>query len=192
MASWFMFGERSKENRTDARTALVTHRWYDPAIVVGKEKNNVFVSYRGFVTKVAPECLRKASVAEQMSWDISTKEKALFEKAFDGEVLSWEEPTLDESGGSLDKEMSDMAAEPSTLEGEGSPPVIDDDDGSPVSEAPIDEDDEGERHVEEPDPVPEESREIERDQLRRRRLTTKQSGKLGRVPELSPEEKEEN
>ena len=32
--------------------------------VVGKKKNNVFVSYRGRVTKVAPECLRKASVAE--------------------------------------------------------------------------------------------------------------------------------
>ena len=32
-----------KKNRTDARTALVTHRWYVPAIVVGKEKNNVFV-----------------------------------------------------------------------------------------------------------------------------------------------------
>ena len=54
-----------KKNRTDTRTALVTHRWYGPAIVVGKEKNNVFVSYRGRVTKVAPECLRKASVAEQ-------------------------------------------------------------------------------------------------------------------------------
>ena len=61
-----------KKNQTDARTALVTHRWYGPAIVVGKEKNNVFVSYRGRVTKVAPECLRKASVAEQMSSDITT------------------------------------------------------------------------------------------------------------------------
>ena len=50
---------RVKKNRTDARTALVTHRWYGPAIVVGKEKNSVFVSYRGRVTKVAPECLRK-------------------------------------------------------------------------------------------------------------------------------------
>ena len=39
---------------------------------------------------------------------------------------------LDESGGSLDTEMPDMAAEPLTL-------VIDDD-GSPVSETPIDED----------------------------------------------------
>ena len=49
------------------------------------------------VTKVAPECLRKASVAEQMNWDISTKEKALFEMALDKENLSWEE-LLDESG----------------------------------------------------------------------------------------------
>ena len=79
----FVVWRKVKKNRTDARTALVTHRWYGPAIVVGKEKNNVFVSYRGRVTKVAPECLRKASVAEQMSWDITTKEKALFETALD-------------------------------------------------------------------------------------------------------------
>ena len=90
--------------------------------------------------------------------------------------------------------MPDMAAEPPTLEGEDSPPVIDDDDGSPfLSEAPIDKDEdpnEGKRQVEEPDLVTEEPREIESDQLRRR-LTTKQSRKLGRVPELSLEEKEE-
>ena len=79
---------KAKTNRTDARTALVTHRWYGPAIVVGKEKNSVFVSYRGRVTKVAPECLRKVSVVEQISWDITTKEKTLFEKALDGEDLS--------------------------------------------------------------------------------------------------------
>ena len=88
---------RVKKNRTDARTALVTHQWYGPAIVFGKEKNNVFVSYGGRVTKVAPECLRKASVAEQKSWDITTKEKALFETALDEENLLWEEPLLDES-----------------------------------------------------------------------------------------------
>ena len=71
--------------------------------------------------------------------------------------------------------------------------MIDDDDGSPVSEAAIDEDEnpnEGERQVEEPGLVTEESREIPSDQLRRR-LTTRQSRKSGRVPELSPEEKEE-
>ena len=79
---------KAKTNRTDARTALVTHRWYGPAIVVGKEKNSVFVSYRGRVTKVAPECLRTVSVVEQISWDITTKEKTLFEKALDGEDLS--------------------------------------------------------------------------------------------------------
>ena len=83
----------------------------------------MFVSYRG-------------RVAVQMGWDISTKETALFEKARDGEDLSWEEPMLDESGGSLDTEMPDMAAEPPNLEGEDSPPETDDDDGSPVSEAP--------------------------------------------------------
>ena len=59
------FGGRSRKNRTDARTALVAHRWYGAAIVVGRGKNNVFVSSRGRVTKVAPECVRKASVAEQ-------------------------------------------------------------------------------------------------------------------------------
>ena len=73
--------ESREKNSTDARTALVTHPWCGPGIVVvRKEKNNVFVSYRGRVTKVAPECLRKASVVEQMSWDITTKEKVLFEK----------------------------------------------------------------------------------------------------------------
>ena len=76
-----------KKNKTNARTALVTHRWYGPAIVLGREKNNVFVSYLGRVTKVAPECLRKASVAEQKSWDITTKEKALFETALEKENL---------------------------------------------------------------------------------------------------------
>ena len=45
-----------EKNRTNARTALFTHRWHGPATVVGKEKNSVFVSYRGRVTKVAPEC----------------------------------------------------------------------------------------------------------------------------------------
>ena len=38
-----------KKDRNDARTALVTHRWYGPSTVVGKEKHNVFVSCRGRV-----------------------------------------------------------------------------------------------------------------------------------------------
>ena len=67
--------------------------------MVGKEKNNVFESYRGCVTKVAPECLRKASVAEQVSWDVTTKEKTLSENALDD--LSWEEPLLDNLGNFL-------------------------------------------------------------------------------------------
>ena len=110
----------------------------------------------------------------------------MFEKALDGEDVSWEEPMLDESGGSLDAEMPDMAAEPPTLGGEDRPPVVEDDDGSLVLEAPIDEDEEpneGEGQAEAPDFMTEESREIECDQLRRR-LTTKPSRKLGRVPEL--------
>ena len=74
--------EASEKTRLTPRTALVTHQCYCPAIVVGKEKHK-FVSYRGRVTKVAPECLREASVAEQMSWHITTKEKTLFEHALD-------------------------------------------------------------------------------------------------------------
>ena len=35
--------------------------------VVRTEKNSVFVSHRGGVTKVTPEVLRKASVAAQMN-----------------------------------------------------------------------------------------------------------------------------
>ena len=81
-----MFGGNSRKN--DARTALVTHQCYGPAIVVGKEKHK-FVSYRGRVTKVASECFRKSSVAEQMSWHITTKEKTLFEHALDEENISW-------------------------------------------------------------------------------------------------------
>ena len=99
---------------------------------------------------------------------------------------------LDESGGSVDAEMPHLAAEPPTLEGEDSPPVFGGDDGSPVSEAPIDEDDdpkEGERQVEEPDRVTEEYREIQSDQFRRRR-NTKQSRMLGHVPERSPEKED--
>ena len=99
---------------------------------------------------------------------------------------------LDESGESIDVEMPDLAAEPPTHEGEESPPVFGDDDGSLVSEAPVDEDEdpnEGERHVEEPDRVTEEPREIQSDQLRRR-LNTKQLRKLERVPELSLDKEE--
>ena len=76
----FVWRKVQKKQKRRAGTALVTHRWHDPAIVVGNEKNNMFVSCRGRVTKVAPECLQKASVAEHMSWNIKTKEKALFER----------------------------------------------------------------------------------------------------------------
>ena len=105
---------RLERSKTDARTVRVTHWWCGRAIVVGKEKNHVFVSYRGRVTKVAPECLRMASVAEQMSWDISTKEKALFEKALDGKEISWEETMPDAYCGSVDTEMPGTAAQPPT------------------------------------------------------------------------------
>ena len=94
------------------------HRWHGPAIVVGKEKNNEFVSYRGRVTKDALECLRKGSVTEQMSWHITTKEKALFETALDKENLSWEEPLLDESGEFHESDTPDTMARPLNLDEE--------------------------------------------------------------------------
>ena len=78
----------------------------------------MFVSYRSRVTKVAPECLRKASVAEQMSWDITTKEKALIESALDKENFSWEERLLDDSGDFLDAEMPRTAVKSPNLEEE--------------------------------------------------------------------------
>ena len=53
-----------------------------------------------------------------MRWNVSRKKKALSEKVLDGEDFSWEEPMLDESAGSLETEMPDVAAEPATLEGE--------------------------------------------------------------------------
>ena len=49
--------------------------------MVGKERNNVFVSYRRRVTNVAPECLRNTGVAEQICWDITAAENSLFENA---------------------------------------------------------------------------------------------------------------
>ena len=93
----------------------------------------MFVTHGGRVTKVAPECLRKASVAEQERWDITTKEEALSESALDKENVSWEEPLLDESGEFLDTEMPDTAVEPPNLEEEVNSPVNDDDD-PPVSD----------------------------------------------------------
>ena len=67
---------KKKPNRSADCTCYQSVVW--SSIVVGKEKNNVFISYRDRVTKVAPECFRKASgVAEQITWDISTRKKAL-------------------------------------------------------------------------------------------------------------------
>ena len=86
MSSLVYVWRKVKKNRTDAGTALVTHQWYGTANVCGVEKNNVFVSYRGRVTKVARECLRKASVAEQMSWDLTTKETILSEYTLDEDL----------------------------------------------------------------------------------------------------------
>ena len=117
-----------KKNRTDAWRALVTHRWYGPAIVVGKENNHVIVSYLCRVTKVAPECFRNASFAEQMSWDITTMEKALFEMTLDKENLSWEEPLLDESGEVHEFETPHTMARPLNLSEEVNSPMNDDGD----------------------------------------------------------------
>ena len=133
--------------------------------MVGNEKNNVFVSYRGRVTQVAPECLRKANVAEQMSWDITTKEKTLFDNALEEEHLSWKQPMLDEPGEWIDAEMPDTVAEPPHLEGGINTPVNDDND-APVFEPPVAEDkdpNDEEQRLKVPDIVAEGSRDIERD-----------------------------
>ena len=163
-----------KKNGTDARTALVAHRWYGPPIVVAKEKDNVFVSCRGRVTKVAPECLRKASVAEQMSWDITTKEKALFETALGKENLSWEGPLFDESGEFHESETPDTMARLLILSEEVNSPMNDDGE-PPVAEK--DDHSEDKTQVEEPDLATEESRGVVREPLRlpQRRLRSKQS-----------------
>ena len=163
-------GRNVKKNRTVARTALVIHRRYGPAIVVGKEKNNVFVSYWVRVTKVAPECLRKASVAEQMSWDITTKEKAL----------------LNESSEFHESEKPDTLARPQNLQEEVNSPMNDDGD-LPFPEPVAEKDDhsEDETQVEGPDPVTEESRDVVREPFRlpQRRLRSKQP-----PPSVEPEE----
>ena len=124
--NWFSFGAKSRKRQPTSDTELVTHRWYGSAIVVGKEKNNVFVSSRGRVTKVTPECLRKASVAEQMSWDITTKEKALFEMTLDEENTRGEEPLLDESGEFHESETPDTMARPMNLNELVNSPMNDD------------------------------------------------------------------
>ena len=180
---------KKKQNRRADGTCFVTHRWHGPAIVSGKRRTTCLCLFAVDVTKVAPECLRKASVALQMSWDITTKEKACFENARNEEKLSWEEPLLNES--CEFPEMPDTAVEPPNLEEEVNSPVNDDDD-PPVSEPPVAENedhDEGETVVEELDLVTEESPEVKHDQLRRR-LTSKQPWRIVRLPEPSPEKEE--
>ena len=49
------FLRKVNKYRTDARTALVSDLWYGSAVVVGKGKKNVFVSYRARVAGVAPK-----------------------------------------------------------------------------------------------------------------------------------------
>ena len=123
------------------------------------------MSYRGRVTQVAPECLRKANVAEQMSWDITTKEKRLFDNALEEEHFSWKHPVLDEPGEWIDAEMLDTVAEPPHLEGEINTPVNDDNE-APVFEPPVaeakDSNDE-EQRMKVPDIVAGRSRDVERD-----------------------------
>ena len=174
--NWFLFGEKlRKPNRRADSTSHPVVVWSSHCC---REKNNVFVSYRGRVTKVAPECLRKASVAEQMSWDITTKEKALFETALDKENLSWEEPLLDESRKFHESETPDTTASLLNLDEVVNPPMSDDGD-LPFSEPPVAEKDdhsEDETQVEEPDPITEESRDVVHEPLRppQRRLRSKQ------------------
>ena len=106
MATWFMFGERSNERRPMCEqcsrhiVGVVLQSWLVAS-------DDVFVSLRCRVTKVAPESFREANVGEQMSWDIMTKEKTLFENALDGANISWEEPVLDETHEFLNTEPPD-------------------------------------------------------------------------------------
>ena len=122
------------------------------------------------MTKVAPERLRKASVAEhmKMSWDITTKEKALFEMTLDNDNLSWKEPLLDKSGEFHESETPDTMARPQNLEEEVNS-QMNDDGYLPFSEPPVprkDDHSEDETQVEEPDPVTEESRDVVREPSR--------------------------
>ena len=103
-----------------------------------------------------------------MSWDITTKEKALFEMALDKEDLSWEEPLLDESGEFHESETPEMMSRPMNLEEEVNSPM-NDDGALPFSEPSVAEKDdhsEDETQVEELDPVTEESRDVVREPLR--------------------------
>ena len=59
-------------------------------------------------------------------WDITTKEKALFETALDKENLSWEEPLPDEPGEFHESEKPDTMAGSPKLEEEVNSPVNDD------------------------------------------------------------------
>ena len=120
-----------------------------------------------------------------MSWDITTKEKALFETALDKENISWEEPLLDESGEFHESEMPDTTARPLNLDEEVN--SLTNDDGDPPFPQPQvaekDDHSEDETQVEEPDPVTEESRD-EPLWLLQRRLRSKQP-----PPPVEPEDK---
>ena len=112
-----------------------------------------------------------------MSWDITTKEKALFEMALDKENLSWEQPLLDESGEFHESETPDTMARPLNLEKDVTL-LMNDDADLPLSEPPVAEKDdhsEDETQVEERNPITEESREVVREPLRlpQCRLTSK-------------------
>ena len=78
----------------DRRIALATHLWLPThyLCVTGEQKT---CSCRDRVTKVAYECLRKASVAEQISWDVTVEEMWLFAKAFNYYQAVLEEPLTD-------------------------------------------------------------------------------------------------
>ena len=54
MVSWLMFDEKLRKTEPTARTALVKHRWYGPAIYCWQRKEQCVVSCRVRVTKVAP------------------------------------------------------------------------------------------------------------------------------------------
>ena len=189
-----MFGQEG-QTKQDRRSKSARHtsggRGGDGhAIVVGREKHNAFVSYRGRVTRVAPECVRKASVAEQTSWETTTQEKTLCENALDGEDVSWEESVPDESHEFLDTEPPDIVKEPTSIEEEVNSQMKDDDDRHILepSVAENEDSDEDEQPTEAPsEEIPAERSEVVgHDQLRQ---SLKQSRRMERLPELSREKK---
>ena len=91
-----VYGSRKVKKHQNTHKDSTRDTWYGPAIFVVRESNNVFVSYRGRVTRVFPERSSQAMVAEHMSWDIALAVKPLCVNALKDEVRVREEPLFDD------------------------------------------------------------------------------------------------